>query len=354
MAELSGSITPAQQMISSCSGAMLTSLLVTPLDVIKIRLQAQQKPIAKGSCFLYCNGLMDHLQVCPCDPNGSSTKPYRTEFWYRRPGKFNGTIDAFVKIVRSEGVMSLWSGLPPTLIMAIPSTVVYYTSYDRLKYTMGYKEDDPTTKNVPLLAGPIARFGAATLISPLEMARTKLQSEQLSYGRVGAAMSEAVRHQGVLSLWRGLGPTLLRDVPFSAIYWYGYELIKARQMALSNSPHRSLFDSFAAGAIAGTIAGVLTLPFDVIKTHRQITLGDNISQAESTSTWMSISKLYRQGGIPSLFSGLIPRIVRVAPACAIMISSYEFCKEFFHQLNTERDYPNTTSLPSGTITSTRS
>ena len=35
-----------------------------------------------------------------------------------------------------------------------------------------------------------------------------------------------------------------------------------------------------------------------------------------------------QGG-RALFSGLVPRLLKVAPACAIMISSYEFCKEFF-------------------------
>lgn len=52
-------------------------LVVTPLDVVKIRLQAQQQ--AKAKCFLYCNGLMDHICSCTSD-------------WYRRPGHFNGTI----------------------------------------------------------------------------------------------------------------------------------------------------------------------------------------------------------------------------------------------------------------------
>ena len=39
-----------------------------------------------------------------------------------------------------------------------------------------------------------------------------------------------------------------------------------------------------------------------------------------------------QGG-RALFSGLTPRLLKVAPACAIMISSYEFCKEFFRKQN---------------------
>ncbi len=33
------------------------------------------------------------------------------------------------------------------------------------------------------------------------------------------------------------------------------------------------------------------------------------------------------------FSGLTPRIVKVAPACAIMISTYEAFKQFFRRQN---------------------
>ena len=42
-------------------------------------------------------------------------------------------------------------------VMAIPATVVYFTAYDQLKYRMGYREDDPSTKHIPLLAGSSAR-----------------------------------------------------------------------------------------------------------------------------------------------------------------------------------------------------
>ena len=53
-------ITPFQQMASSCSGALLVSLFMTPLDVVRIRLQAQDRLMSK-KCFLYSNGVMDHL-----------------------------------------------------------------------------------------------------------------------------------------------------------------------------------------------------------------------------------------------------------------------------------------------------
>lgn len=57
---------------------MSYSFLVTPLDVVKIRLQAQTKGFVKGECFLYCNGLMDH--VCTC-LNGNGTIGSQAKLW---------------------------------------------------------------------------------------------------------------------------------------------------------------------------------------------------------------------------------------------------------------------------------
>ena len=59
---------------------------------------------------------------------------------------------------------------------------------------------------------------AASIISPVELVRTKMQSEQLTYKAVAEAIRNTINHNGVLSLWKGLGPTLLRDVPFSG--WF--------------------------------------------------------------------------------------------------------------------------------------
>ena len=69
----------------------------------------------------------------------------------------------------------------------------------------------------------------------------------------------AIKTEGIFSLWRGLGATLMRDVPFSAIYWTGYEALKRRYQA----QHAGSFGAadvavpaevaFAAGATAGSV-----------------------------------------------------------------------------------------------------
>lgn len=57
--------------------------------------------------------------------------------------------------------------------------------------------------------------GAVTVISPLELIRTKMQSRKLSYSELRVCIRSSVAQSGPLSLWRGWGPTILRDVPFS-------------------------------------------------------------------------------------------------------------------------------------------
>nr|XP_051709336.1 probable mitochondrial glutathione transporter SLC25A40 isoform X1 [Oryctolagus cuniculus] len=327
-------VTPLQQMLASCTGAILTSLMVTPLDVVKIRLQAQNNPFPKGKCFVYSNGLMDH--VCVCEEGGSKA-------WYKKPGNFRGTLDAFLKIVRNEGIKSLWSGLPPTLVMAVPATVIYFTCYDQLSALLKSKLGENET-SIPIFAGIVARFGAVTVISPLELIRTKMQSKKFSYKELHQFVSKKVSEDGWISLWRGWFPTVLRDVPFSAMYWYNYEILKKWLCEKSGLYEPTFMINFTSGALSGSFAAIATLPFDVVKTQKQTQLWTYethkilflylVSVPLQMSTWVIMKNIVAKNGVSGLFTGLIPRLIKIAPACAVMISTYEFGKAFFQKQNT--------------------
>lgn len=261
-------ITPLQQCVSSMLGGMTTSLLMTPFDVVKTRLQVQQKILLSNKCFVYCNGLMDHL--CPCYPNGNGTgsKPKL---------HFNGTVDAFMKISRFEGAGALWSGLAPTLVLALPTTVLYFVSYEQLRLRLKEFNRRRTGSTelplwVPLMSGCMARVLAVTCVNPLELVRTKMQSQRMSYLEVGTAFKAMLKTEGFLGMWKGLFPTILRDVPFSSIYWTSYETCK--KIAKVEEPTPKV--SFISGAISGCIAAFFTVPFDVVKTHQQIEIGEKV------------------------------------------------------------------------------
>lgn len=325
-------LTPVEQMLSSTVGAMATSLIVTPFDVVKTRMQVAgmgrgcyQCP---GDVFILRNGIMEHVCMVNVAPKG--------HFCGRI--QYNNTYDALRKISRTEGLPALWRGLPPTLLMAVPLTVIYFTAYDQLSDELG--RGNPYT---PLLAGSTARTASVTVISPIEMIRTKTMGGSGGYSDVWPTVRAAIKTEGIFSLWRGLGATLMRDVPFSAIYWTGYEALKRRYQA----QHAGSFGAadvavptevaFAAGATAGSFAATLTLPFDVIKTHQQTQLGRAVAgDTAPPPTAVAVARdIVRQNGYKGLLIGLTPRVAKVAPSCAIMISSYEFCKDYFRNRRLE-------------------
>lgn len=136
-----------------------------------------------------------------------------------------------------------------------------------------------------------------------------------------------VLKDGSRALWRGLPPTLWRDVPFSAIYWMGYEETK-RTIELQGNLSE-LETSFLAGALSGMFAAAVTTPFDVAKTRRQVDAGKELPSLNDSKVPSILKQIYQQDGIRGLFRGLAPRIAKIGPSCAIMISSYEMGKIFF-------------------------
>lgn len=65
---------------------------------------------------------MDH--ICLCGPTGSLLPEAQ---------RYKGTLDAFFKISRNEGVKTLYSGLSPTLVLALPTTVLYFVAYEQMR-----------------------------------------------------------------------------------------------------------------------------------------------------------------------------------------------------------------------------
>ena len=282
---------------------------------------------------------------------------------------FNTTFDGLRKIARNEGVTTLWRGLSPTLVMAIPANVIYFTGYDWLRYNNNSPINRVFSANyAPLVAGVSARMLAASVVSPIEMFRTRMQASRSAgshFAETVQGIGEMVASHGYTSLWRGLTLTLWRDVPFSGVYWWGYETIRgaltearergrgldirpgesrsrARSRSQSRENHANTFtDSFIAGATSGAVASILTMPFDVGKTRRQVFVDPSKSVAgaekslapELQSMPRFLLHIIKEEGIQGLWKGWIPRTLKVAPSCAIMISCYEVGKRVFRSIN---------------------
>jgi solute carrier family 25 protein 39/40 len=317
-------------------------------------------------------------EVCVAGPRieslGGSTAAGDCAVEQTQKKTFNSTFDGMRKIARNEGITTLWRGLSPTLVMAVPANIIYFTGYDWLRYNTS----SPINKlspdvYAPLFAGASARMIAAIAVGPIELFRTRLQASTgvTATGHLTNTFNgvrEMVAGHGYSSLWRGISLTLWRDVPFSAMYWFGYETIRgkltdmrdqrrgrslsredrslrrARTRSQSRENHTATFmDSFTAGALSGSFASLVTMPFDVGKTRTQVyrdtatTAATNAEKAAVAPAEQSMVRLLRHivstEGIAGLWKGWIPRTLKVAPSCAIMISSYEVGKRAFRGVN---------------------
>lgn len=272
---------------------------MTPFDVVKVRMQGKPT-LTNYNSFVYFDGFFDHL------------KPVRS----------HGTLKGLRSIVQNEGILALWKGMLPSVLMSLPATVIYFVGYDQLKNKADKYVNEDMRMYVPIFVGGIARTGAAIIISPLELYRTRLQAGTETHLQVCRDISTMVKIHGLKALWRGLYPTLWRDVPFSAMYWFNYEVLKTNLHHYFNP----FVTSFISGSVSGMIAAALTTPFDVAKTRRQ-TGNSNISH----TVMRQIQSIYREEGLRGTFRGLSARIAKVSPACGIMISSYELGKHFFEK-----------------------
>jgi len=264
--------------------------------------------------------------------------------------------------------------------MAIPANVIYFTGYDWLRYSnVSPVRRVSNDTYAPLVAGSIARVAAAFAVSPIEMFRTRMQATQgVStgiYRETFYGLRRMTQTQGYTSLWRGLTLTMWRDVPFSGFYWWGYEALRnsladaraasrgqtldpnrsltgGRQVRTEESHTTTFVDSFLAGAGSGAVAAFITTPFDVGKTRQQVyhhagdDAGSIIAAREAAKMGKIIPEelsmprflmhILREEGFGGLFKGWAARCLKVAPACAIMISSYEVGKKWAKRQNEKK------------------
>lgn len=271
-------------------------------------------------------------------------------------------------IGKTQGITGLWRGFIPTIAASIPAASFYYIGYEYIRDTLSpilarnksvnYNIQKLTYVNPeslsPLISGSLARMVTGVALSPVELIRTRLQSNLCgsSISEVCFDLKTLTRNHGISSLWKGLLPTLFRDVPFSAIYWSIYESSRESEFILSSSHYIAnnlgnfknnnqsngkiiqgsyihFIQSFLTGAFAGSVAAVITTPFDVVKTVQQVQSSNSNSNQYKDGMIKLLLNIGKNEGLSGMFKGLIPRLIKVAPSCAIFISSYEVGKHIF-------------------------
>jgi len=214
-------------------------------------------------------------------------------------------------IVQAENVTGLWRGLWPSVCRTVPGVGIYFSSVHWMRSQLGGMK--PTTAQA-LLMGASARAIAAFTMIPFTVLKTRYESGRFTYASLGSGLGQILRTEGLTGLYRGLGPTLVRDVPFSALYLASYEMLKQEiPSKIDASPNAC---HFLAGLGAGVMASLVTHPADVVKTRMQV--------ADSkTRLGAALVGTMRECGFKGFLAGLAPRLVRRTAMAALAWTVYE-------------------------------
>jgi solute carrier family 25 aspartate/glutamate transporter 12/13 len=239
---------------------------------------------------------------------------------------YKNSLDCVKKVIRNEGFLGFYRGLGPQLVGVAPEKAIKLTVNDLVR---GRAMDPETGRISPfweIVAGGTAGGCQVVFTNPLEIVKIRLQVQGEAAKAEGAAPRGAlhiVRQLGLLGLYRGASACLLRDIPFSAIYFPTYSHLKKDVFHEGYHGKRlSFFETLTAAAIAGMPAAYLTTPADVVKTRLQVEARKG--QATYKGLADAFVRIYREEGFKALFKGGPARIIRSSPQFGFTLVAYEY------------------------------
>jgi solute carrier family 25 S-adenosylmethionine transporter 26 len=189
-------------------------------------------------------------------------------------------------------------------------------------------------------AAVIAALVTALVEAPTELFRHNAQAGLLK-GSFMAEMVRVVRQQGPRALYWGFLPYCFEALPYdiTELMVYGnmadtYDAAQAGKHKHSAAIRKVPQDAWdlATGAVAGTAAVLVSMPFDVIKTYMQTHSAEAMSKAGS-GLWANTvlfantgRQLVAQKGWQAMFVGLSPRLAQQVPGAMVCWWAIEACR----------------------------
>ncbi|XP_030528498.1 probable mitochondrial adenine nucleotide transporter BTL3 isoform X2 [Rhodamnia argentea] len=202
-------------------------------------------------------------------------------------------------------------------------TSVVSTERKRRKVTVRGRGIGAVNTTKHLWAGAIAAMVSRTFVAPLE----RLKLEYIVRGEqknITDLVRTIAATQGLRGFWKGNLINILRTAPFKAINFCAYDTYRKQLLRFSGNDETTNFERFIAGAAAGITATVLCLPLDTIRTKLVAPGGEALGGVIGAFGYM-----IRTEGFFSLYRGLAPSILSMAPSSAVFYGVYDILKSAY-------------------------
>lgn len=255
----------------------------------------------------------------------------KTRMQNQRTGSFIGELmyrnsfDCFKKVIRHEGVFGLYRGLVPQLMGVAPEKAIKLTVNDLVRDKLMDKKGNISLYS-EVIAGACAGGSQVVFTNPLEIVKIRLQVAGEIAGGAKVRAWTVVKELGLFGLYKGARACLLRDVPFSAIYFPAYAHTKAK--FADENGYNSPITLLVAGAIAGIPAASLVTPADVIKTRLQVVA--RAGQTTYSGVLDATRKIYAEEGFRAFWKGALARVFRSSPQFGVTLVTYELLQRYLY------------------------
>ena len=293
-----------------------------PLDLIKVRMQLQGEKLPVSN-----PQPVQNLRPAFAFHSHSTTMAAPSSLGVSQPRI--GPISVGLRIVQSEGVAALFSGVSATVLRQTLYSTTRMGLYDMLKL----KWTDPELGSMPLIrkisAGLIAGAIGAAVGNPADLAMVRMQADgrlpavqRRNYKGVFDAITQMSKQEGVTSLWRGSALTMNRAMIVTASQLASYDQFK--EMILEKGLMKDgLGTHVTASFAAGFVAAVASNPVDVIKT-RVMNMKVEAGAAPPYNGALDCAlKTVKAEGPMALYKGFIPTISRQGPFTVVLFVTLE-------------------------------
>ncbi|XP_072986204.1 mitochondrial carnitine/acylcarnitine carrier-like protein [Typha latifolia] len=286
----------AKDLTAGTIGGAAQLIVGHPFDTIKVKLQSQPAPL---------------------------------------PGKlpkYAGAIDAVKQTLAAEGPRGLYKGMGAPLATVAAFNALLFTVRGQMEGLLRSEPGAPLTVNQQVVCGGVAGVAVSFLACPTELIKCRLQAQSAladsaaSSGRVryGGPMDVAkhvVRSEGgVRGLFKGMVPTLAREVPGNAAVFGVYEALKQYFAGGKDTSKLGSGSLIVAGGLAGATFWLLVYPTDVVKSVIQV---DDYRNPKFSGSTDAFKKILAAEGIKGLYRGFGPAMARSVPANAVCFLAYE-------------------------------
>ncbi|XP_058097014.1 mitochondrial uncoupling protein 5-like [Magnolia sinica] len=240
-----------------------------------------------------------------------------------------GPISVGARIVRTEGLPALFSGISATVLRQ----TLYSTTRMGLYEILKSRWSDPDSATIPLprkiAAGLIAGAVGAAVGNPADVAMVRMQADgrlpqeqRRNYRSVVDAIRRMAKQEGVTSLWRGSSLTVNRAMIVTASQLATYDQVK--EMVLEKGlMNDGIGTHVAASFTAGFVAAVASNPVDVIKTRvMNMRVGEGEKPPYAGALDCAV-KTVRSEGAMALYKGFVPTISRQGPFTVVLFVTLE-------------------------------